>query len=139
MVTGPVKELRTVLRVCEERNENPYTTKAAVLAGYAESDFRVDATQDALESDDVSIGVFQQIPKWWPSARQGTDAQCRAFLDAFMVKRMQGKHNGDIVHDLWTVQQWYPSDHYDPNSPETMNYTRRLPVIDWIIANKRLP
>lgn len=129
-----VANLRAVLTVCEAREVGPYATKAAVLTGYAESDFNPDATQDGLESG-KSFGVFQQKPQWWPTAHGTVQDQCNAFLNNFVSLQL----SMDIVYDCWRVQRWYPSDKYDSASHETLNYTSRLPVIDWIIANRRLP
>jgi hypothetical protein len=109
-----------------------------VLTAFAESDFRSDAVQRE------TIGVFQQNPKWWPTATQGTAAQCMAFLADFA--RNARHHNGDPVHDVWITQRWLvPNDHWpDPGvgwreSPESQNYVRRLPLIDRIITERRLP
>jgi len=119
-----------VLDVCAGVDE--YTRFCAVLTGYAESDFRSDARQGD------SIGVYQQNPRWWPSAAQGTAAQCRAFLAAFQDV------SGDPVRDCWRVQRWLaPDPATDPTgfleAAETRNYTRRLPVIDRIISEGKLP
>lgn len=97
-----------------------YTRDAAVLTAFAESDFIVDAVQEAREGDGYSYGVFQQKPRWWPTARQGTAAQTGAFLDNFR------RRTGDLVNDCWLVQRWAPSDHFDPKSKETQNYTERV-------------
>ena len=104
-----------------------------VLTAYAESDFR----SDAVQRD--TIGVFQQNPKWWPSAAQGTEAQGRAFVAAF--KAEYRRHTGDPVHDCWLVQRWeVPGSAWpDPGpqfttAPETVNSSRRLPNIPKLIG-----
>ena len=108
-----------------------YTRFCTVLTGYAESDFRSDAVQRE------TIGVFQQNPRWWPSATQGTAAQCRAFLAAFR------KVSGDPVRDCWRVQRWLaPDPAADPAgfaaSAETANYARRVSKVNTIISTGRL-
>jgi hypothetical protein len=108
--------------------------RAAVLVGYAESDFRSDATQDGHEGG-TSHGVFQQKPEYYPGVGTETGPQCDAFLDRFA----QVKRTGDLVRDCWQVQRWAPSKAYDASSPETLNYTVRVNAIDQIISTRRLP
>lgn len=108
-----------------------YTRFCAVLTGYAESDFRSDAVQHGK-----TFGVFQQTPRYWPSALGTTADQCAAFLADFAAKN--GAHNGDAVRDCWLTQRWFAP---DPRTdyvgfvaaPETINYVRRLPVIPLLI------
>lgn len=80
----------------------------------------MDAVQEAREGGGYSYGVFQQKPRWWPTARMGTAAQTGAFIDNFR------RRTGDLVNDCWLVQRWAPSDRFDPGSVETLNYTVRV-------------
>lgn len=96
-----------------------------MLTGYAESDYRSDAVQRA------TVGVFQQNPRWWPSATQGTEAQCRAFVAAFKAEAR--RWTGDLVRDCWLVQRWeVPGAVWPDPGPnfatavETVNYSRRV-------------
>ena len=127
-----------MLRVCAGVDQ--HTRFCAVLTAFAESDFRADAVNGA------TVGVFQQNPKWWPSATHGTEAQCRAFIADF--QRNENRHTGDPVHDCWVTQRWavpnggvsWP----DPgpgfiDAPSTRNYTRRVSLIDRIITEGKLP
>lgn len=116
-----------------------------MLAAYAESDYESDAVQyDPVTDAAKSFGVFQQKPMYWPTAHQGTLAQCRAFITEF--KSVYKHHTGDPVIDCWLVQRWeVPNAVWPKPGPgfftakETVNYTRRLPVINQIIETKRLP
>lgn len=126
----PAENLAAILAECAGVDD--YTRFCTVLTAFAESDFRSDAVQRE------TIGVFQQNPRWWPSATQGTAAQCRAFLAAFR------KVSGDPVRDCWRVQRWLaPDPGVDPvgfrSAAETVNYSRRLPLIDRIIRERHLP
>lgn len=105
-----------------------------MLAAYAESDFRSDATQGA------SVGIYQQIPKWWPSATQGSAAQCSAFIAAFA----KITRTNDLVRDCWQVQRWLaPDPAIDLTgfriAPETQNYARRVAAVPKIISERKLP
>lgn len=120
-------------------SESEYVRFCAVLTAFAESDFR----SDAVQRD--TVGVFQQNPKWWPSALKGTEAQCRAFVADFT--RQMRSHNGNPVHDCWVTQRWaVPNDGAtwpEPGpgfetAPETENYTRRLPAVTRILAEGHL-
>lgn len=111
-----------------------YTRTCCVLTAYAESDFRSDATQKK------SLGVFMQTLPWWPTATGTTTEQCMAFLAEFA----KIKRTGDPVTDCWQVQQWdAPNPRTDPTAfrvaPETVNYSRRLPLVPVIIRDRRLP
>ena len=122
--------MAVILAECAGVDE--YTRLCAVLTAFAESDFRSDAVQRE------TVGVFQQNPRWWPSATQGTAAQCRAFLAAFRDV------TGDPVRDCWRVQRWLaPDPAVDlPGflaADETKNYVRRLPLVAAIIQTGRLP
>lgn len=143
-MTGPEPELRPspqenldiVLRECVGLPD--YTRLCTVLAGYAESDYRSGAVQRS------TIGVFQQDPRWWPSATLDTAHQARAFIADF--QRNSRLHNGDPVHDCWITQRWTvpAADWPDPgpgwrDAPESQNYVRRLPLISTIISERRLP
>lgn len=113
-----------------------YTRFCTVLTAYAESDFNSDATQGP------TVGVFQQNPKWWPSALLGTAAQCEAFIADFQSKT--GLHAGKPVADCWFTQRWSaPNPVVDPAgflaSPESVNYLRRVPAITGIIVERKLP
>ena len=132
----PAENLATVLRVTAA--ESDYVRRAAVLAGYAESDYQSDAVQRE------TVGVFQQNPRWWPSATQSTEAQCRAFVAAF--KAESRRWTGDLVRDCWLVQRWeVPGSAWpDPGpdfatSPETVNYSHRVAAVADIIRTGRLP
>jgi hypothetical protein len=111
-----------------------YTRFCAVLTGFAESDFRSDAVQHG-----ATFGVFQQTPRWWPTAHGTTAEQCAAFLKDFTSKARQ--HNGDPVRDCWLTQQWAAP---DPRTdlvgfraaPETVNYTRRLPAVPRLLTGQ---
>lgn len=137
--TGPQAELDTVLAVCRERGVDAYTTFCAVLTAYAESDF----SAAAKHPNDETYGVFQQNPRWWPTARQGTRAQCGAFLDAFA----KIKRRAAAVEDCWQVQRWtmtgQPTPLTDPAAfgklPNTLNYSRRVAVVNQIMRTGRLP
>ena len=132
----PAENLAIVLRVTAA--ESDYVRRAAVLTAYAESDFRSDVTQGD------SVGIYQQKPRWWPSATQGSEAQCRAFVAAF--KGEYRRHTGDLVRDCWLVQRWAvpgsawpdPGPGFDA-APSTVNYSRRVSVVDEIIGTGRLP
>jgi len=109
-----------------------------VLTGYAESDFRSDAVQRE------TIGVYQQNPKWWPSAGKGAAVECAAFVAAF--KASAARHTGDPVHDCWLVQRWdVPGSNWPDVGPrfaesaETANYARRVAAVAQIIKTGRLP
>lgn len=117
---------------------DPYVQLCTVLTAYAESDFKSSAVQRE------TVGVFQQNAKWWPTATQGTAAQCVAFLADFA--RNVRQHNGDPVHDCWVTQRWLvPNDNWpDPgagfaDAPETVNYSRRLAAAKKILSERRLP
>lgn len=123
---------------------DPYVRRLAVLVGYAESDYISDAVQHGK-----TFGVFQQMPAYWPTAMLGAAAQCLAFLEAV---RLNARHlTGDLVHDAWIVQRWsLPGAQWPDTGPlfesekrrvnsETWNYWRRLPDIDRIITERRLP
>lgn len=134
----PQDNLETVLRVCDEYNVTEYTRYCTVLTGFAESDFRSGAVQVMQDGASVTTGVYQQSSRWWPSALQGTEAQCLAFLAAFRPV------TGDMVQDCWFVQQWNaPDPRTDPTafaaSPETKNYADRVPLVAQIINERRLP
>lgn len=117
----------------------------AVLTGYAESDFipRKAATDD-------TYGVFQQNPRYWASsALQGTASQCRAFVaDA---RANEFRVSDDLVLRCWWTQRWsIPGSNYPDPGPnyqterarvgsQTHNYARRVPLIDQIIRDRRLP
>lgn len=119
-----------------------------MLAGYAESDFQSDAVQGE------TIGVFQQNPRWWPSATQGTEAQCRAFVADFKANEKAGLHSPaddrDPARDCWVTQRWAvpnkgatwpdPGPEFDAEKyrelSETWNYWRRLPDIPAMIARR---
>jgi hypothetical protein len=121
-----------VLDVCA--GVGGYTRLVTVLVAFAESDFRSSAVQRE------TLGVFQQNPRWWPTATGTTAEQCQAFLDAFA---RVGK-TGDPVADAWQVQRWLaPDPRTDPTafrlSPETQNYMRRVPLVPAIIRDRRLP
>ena len=84
-----------------------------------------------------TFGVFQQTPRWWPTAHGTTTEQCKAFLADFAAKARF--HNGDPVRDCWLTQQWAaPDPRLDyvgfKASPETVNYTRRLPDIPRLLG-----
>lgn len=124
----------------EVAKESEYVQLCTVLTAYAESDFRSDAVQRE------TIGVFQQNPKYWDSANQGTRAQCRAFIAD--LKSTYKHHTGEPVHDCWMTQRWlvpnggktWP----DPGpgfytAPETRNYTNRIAAVTEIIREGRLP
>lgn len=120
-----------VLRACAGVDE--YTRTCTVLTAFSESDFRSDAVQRGK-----TFGVFQQDPKYWPSAMGSTAEQCRAFLAAFRDV------TGDPVRDCWRVQRWLaPDPAVDlPGflaADETKNYVRRLPLVAAIIQTGRLP
>ena len=115
-----------------------YVRFCAVLAGYAESDYRSDAVQRE------TLGVFQQNPKWWPTARLGAAEQCRAFVAAF--KAEYRRHTGDPVRDCWLVQRWEVPGAVWPDpgprfagAPETVNYSRRVAAVADIIRTGLLP
>lgn len=139
----PQDNLRIFLRECEGVDE--YTRFCCVLTAYAESDFESDAVQRN------TVGVFQQDPRWWPSATQGTAAQCRAFLADF--KANSKRHTGDPVRDCWMTQRWQvpnegktwpdPGPEFEAEKTrelsETWNYTRRVAAVAQIIKTGRLP
>lgn len=136
-MTGPDTQLGIVLDVCAATGVDAYTTFCAVLTGYAESDFRVDAVQA-----NRTFGVFQQNPRWWPGNPTDTAHQCASFLADFMSKT--GEHTGRPVADCWRTQQWLaPDPRLDPAgftaSPETQNYVRRVPAVQGIIDTRRVP
>jgi hypothetical protein len=111
-----------------------YTRFCAVLTAFSESDFRSDAMQKN------SRGVYQQTLPWWPTANGTTTEQCMAFLAAFA----RIARTGDAVADCWAVQQWAaPNPRTDMTgfkaAPETVNYSRRLPLVPAIIRDRRLP
>lgn len=116
----------------------------AVLAGYAESDYvpRANAAQ-------TTFGVYQQKPEFWPSALQGTASQCRAFVaDA---RGNEHRVSDDLVLRCWWTQRWeIPGSNYPDPGPnyesekarkgsQTENYSRRVPLVDQIIRDRRLP
>ena len=119
-----------------------------MLTGYAESDFvpRKSAT-------DSTFGVFQQNPRWWPTAQQGTAAQCGAFLDAFArIKRFgsgampPGQQSVAVVSDCWQVQNWTMDGQPTPRTdlaawgqlPNTANYLSRVATVATIITTGRI-
>lgn len=131
-IPTPQENLDTVLSLTTGADD--YTRRAAVLTAYAESDFNSAKTQGA------SIGIYQQIPRWWPSATQGSAAQCKAFLVAFAAIT----RTNDLVRDCYQVQRWAaPDPAVDPGgfraAPETVNYLNRVAAVPQIIAQKRLP
>lgn len=121
------------------------TRFVAVLTGYAESDYDAAAKNPV----DDTWGVYQQNPRYWPSARLGTAAQCRAFLADYAANRIH--HNGDPVHDAWITQRWsilgssWPSigpmyvAERQRGGSQTWNYARRLVDIDKMIRTRRVP
>ncbi len=135
---GPQAELDTILAVCRERGVDAYATFCAVLAGFAESD--LDST--AKHKTDDTWGVFQQNPRWWPSAKQGTRAQCHAFLDKFGEIR----RNGSYVVDCWQVQNWTVKGAPTPWTDmagflalaNTRNYTRRIDQVAQMIRTGKV-
>lgn len=116
-------------------NVDPYTRFCAVLTAYAESDFDDQAVQYWR-----TFGVFQQNPDYWPSAMEGTAAQCAAFVLDFQSHA----HTGSPARDCWTTQRW---DAPDPAidlagffaAAETINYLTRIPLVDGIILERKLP
>ena len=124
-----------MLGVCAATGAGEYATFCAVLTGYAESDFRSTAVQHGS-----TFGVYQQNPKYWPSAHEDTAAQCAAFLADFWVNRI--RHTGDALHDCWVTQRWaVPNEGKtwpDPGpgfltAPETVNYSRRVADVPRLI------
>jgi hypothetical protein len=112
-----------------------YTRLATVLVAYAESDFRSEAVQHGK-----TFGVFQQDPRWWPTATGTTTEQCMAFLAEFA----RIKRTGDLVADAWQVQRWLaPDPKIDMRgfraAAESQNYIRRVPLVPAIIRDRRLP
>lgn len=117
---------------------NDYTRFCAVLTGFAESDFRSGATQVMQDGVSITTGVFQQSSRWWPSALLGTEAQCRAFLGKFTPV------TGDPVRDCWYVQHWAAPDPLTnpagfTTAPETLNYSRRVSLVNRILNERRVP
>lgn len=115
-----------------------YVRFCTVLTAFAESDFRSDAVQKGK-----TFGVFQQDPRWWPSATEGTDSQCRAFVKAFTD--LYKIHTGNPVVDCWLVQRWeVPGSNWPKigpeflKAPETVNYSSRVEAIDSIIKERKL-
>jgi hypothetical protein len=134
--------LGIVLEVTQ--GEPLWVRRMAVLAGYAESDYR-----PRKAATDETFGVYQQNPRWWPSALQGTASQCRAFVaDA---KANEFRKSDDLVLRCWWTQRWsIPGSNYPNPGPnfeaekvrrlsQTENYARRVPLIDQIIRDRRLP
>lgn len=133
---GPQAELDAVLAVCRGRGVDAYTLFCAVLTGYAESDF-----VPRKHPTDSTFGVYQQNPRWWPTALGSTAEQCGAFLDAFA----RIKRTGDMVTDCWQVQRWTLDGQPTPPSaafgalPNTVNYSRRVAAVRDVIRTERLP
>lgn len=116
------------------------------LTARAESDLQSDARQGE------TIGVFQQNPKWWPSATQGTEAQCRAFVADFKANEKAGNHSPvdrrDPVRDCWVTQRWAvpnegktwpdPGPEFEAEKTrersETWNYARRVADLTELIG-----
>lgn len=145
--TGPTAELVKVLTVMDRANATDYERFCAVLVAYAESDFNPKADQFGR-----TFGVFQQNPAYWAGDSLDTMHQAELFLAHFRGRDRAGKHNGDPVHDAWWTQQWMITTPYDPKAtpesigdaafkraPETVNYTRRVSVIDQIIRTRTVP
>lgn len=135
---GPQAELNAVLAVCAERGVDDHARFCAVLTGFAESDF-----VPRKHPTDSTFGVFQQNPRWWPTALGTTAEQCGAFLDAFgRIKR-----TGVAVWDCWQVQRWtlpgQPTPLTDSTAfallPNTANYLRRVALVHDIVKTGRLP
>lgn len=109
-----------------------------MLTAYAESDF-----VPRKHPTDATFGVFQQNPRWWPTAHGSTAQQCGAFLDAFA----RIKRTGAPVDDCWQVQRWTTDGQPTPATdraswaalPSTANYSRRLAAVAQIIKTGRLP
>ncbi|HOY80517.1 MAG TPA: hypothetical protein PLB92_00120 [Rhodoglobus sp.] len=139
MTGTPQEQLEIVLALCAERRVDAHTLFCTVLTGYAESNFRAEAKHPT----DATYGVFQQNPRWWPNARNGTRAQCGDFLDRFA----RIDRTGDPVVDCWQVQNWTVKGAPTPKTDmagflklaNTRNYTNRLPAIPGIISSGRLP
>lgn len=131
----PQDNLNTILRVCREQNLGSYSTLCAVLTGYAESDYR----SDAVDPTGSTFGVFQQNPRWWPTAHSDTEAQCKAFLNDFFSKA--AKHNSDPVHDCWLTQLWWDASNPIPfeQYPSTINYRRRVDTAKLILQTGVIP
>lgn len=113
-----------------------YERFCTVLTAYAESDFDPGAEQTMQDGSSVTVGVFQQTSRFWPSALEGTAAQCRAFVADFRGKAAQ--HIGDPVRDCYLTQKWRAPDwRVDPagfdRAPETLNFARRIPVVPGLI------
>lgn len=143
-MTEPDEALRIVLDRCAARGESSYATFCAVLAGYAESDYRVGARQLMLDGVHYTQGVFQQSDRstdgvrWWPGDLSDIGHTADLFLDAFRGA------TGDPVRDCWAVQHWAaPDPAADPTgfaaSAETINYTDRLAAVTRIIIEGKLP
>ncbi len=122
------------------KNETYYVKLCTVWTAFAESDFESDAVQRE------TIGVFQQMPKYWESASGGTRIQALAFVAQFKADAKH--HNNDPVHDCWVTQRWavpnkgvtWP----DPGpgfetAPETLNYSERRTAAKAILENRKLP
>lgn len=145
--TGPQAELDTILAVCRERGVDAYTTFCAVLTGVAESDL----DPAAKHPTDSTYGVFQQNPRWWPTARASTRAQCGAFLDKFQRSGRADvppeQQRTDVIIDCWRVQNWTMTGQPTPFTnlqawaalPNTVNYSRRVATVAQIMRTGRLP
>jgi hypothetical protein len=120
-----------------------------VLAAFAESDFIGDAVGVDKGGNPFSFGVFQQVPRFWPTAHGTTAEQCEAFLNDF--RGAARHHNGDPVHDCWVTQRWgIPGAAWPDPGPQfaeqkvtpgtsTHNYARRVTDVPRIISERRLP
>lgn len=104
-----------------------------------------------------TIGVFQQNPRWWPSATLGTEAQCRAFVADFKAAEKAGNHSPvdhrDPPRDCWVTQRWAvpnegktwpdPGPEFDAEktrvNSETWNYERRLPDVPGLLGRAAEP
>jgi hypothetical protein len=130
--------LGIILDVCEKRKVGGYATFCTVLTAYAESDFKWNArSENPTSSGYYSDGPFQQTLPWWKNDHFDVAAATNAFLENFRQVHPD-RTAEDIVLNCWEVQHWSDKPSFW-ESKETQNYIRRVPDIDRIIKERKVP